>query len=476
MLPSGAVSASTRDDLLRRLPAVHELAAAAAPLGAAPRWAVVEAARRAVAARRAAILAGAGGDGADDGDGAVADAALTPAAVAVAAATLARSPLRRVVNATGVVLHTNLGRAPLAPAAVAAVAEVATGYSTLEYDLEAGARGSRHGHAAGLLRELTGAEDALVVNNCAAACLLALSTLAAGGEVVVSRGELVEIGGSFRVPDILRQSGARLVEVGTTNKTRRGDYEAAIGDATALLLKVHPSNFAMVGFTEATPLAALVELARGRGVASMIDLGSGALAPGAELHALGLGAEPSVREVVATGVDLVCFSGDKLLGGPQAGVLVGRADVIARCRRHPLLRALRPDKLTLAALVATLALYREGRPRDVPALAMLAAAPDALAARAHALRAACGEVAGVRLAVEAVASTVGGGALPTIALPSWALTIDGAAGATAVDAALRAAAVPVIGRVADGRVVLDLRTIAAADEAAVVEAIQGLAT
>ncbi len=452
---------STRDELLRALPAVHELAtAAAAASAAAPRWAVVEAARRAVAEHRAAILRG-------EQPGEIA-----PAAVAAAAAALAQPSLRRVVNATGVVLHTNLGRAPLAPEAIAAVVDVAAGYSTLEYDLAAGARGSRHGHAAHLVRELTGADDALVVNNNAAACVLALSALAAGREVIVSRGELVEIGGSFRIPDILRQSGCRLVEVGTTNKTRIADYRAAITPDTALLLKVHPSNFAVVGFTEAASLAEVVALGREVGVPSMIDLGSGALPSTAELRALGVGGEPSARDVVAIGVDLATFSGDKLLGGPQAGVLAGRADAIARCRRHPLLRAVRPDKLTLAALVATLGLYRDGRGRDVPALAMLGAAPDELRRRALALAAACGP--SPHLAVIETSSAVGGGALPTAELPSWALALDGPGAADAIDRALRAAPVPVVGRIVDGRVVLDVRTILPRDEVDVVAAVRML--
>ena len=449
----------TRDELLRRLPAVHEVARAAG--GDAPRWAVVEAARRAVAARRAAILAGESES-----------AEVAPAEVAAAAAALARPTLRRVVNATGVVLHTNLGRAPLAEAARRAIDDVARGYATLEYDLEAGARGSRHGHAAARLRELTGAEDALVVNNNAAACVLALSALAAGREVVVSRGELVEIGGSFRIPDILGTSGCRLVEVGTTNKTRIGDYEAAIGDATALLLKVHTSNFAMVGFVEAAPIEEVVALARRRGLAAMFDLGSGALLDAAAQRALGVPVEPSVAEVVAAGVDLACFSGDKLLGGPQAGILVGRAAAIAACRRHPLMRALRPDKLTLAALVATLDLYRADRRGEIPALAMLAAPAEALRERAEALRAACGAV-GVTLAIEPTTSAVGGGAAPLGELPSWGLVVTGR-GADAIDRALRAAPVPVIGRVVADRVVLDLRTIAPSEEPDVVAAVRAL--
>jgi L-seryl-tRNA(Ser) seleniumtransferase len=451
------------EDLLRSLPPVHELAAAAGALGGAPRWAMVEAARRAVAARRAAILAGAAATG-----------QVEAREVAAAAAALARPSLRRVVNATGVVLHTNLGRAPLAAAARRALDEVAAGYLNLEYDLAAGARGSRHGHLAAILCDLTGAEDALVVNNNAAACVLALAALAAGREVVVSRGELVEIGGSFRIPEILATSGCRLVEVGTTNKTRVADYEAAIGPATALLLRVHTSNFAIVGFTAAATLADLVALARRCDVPAMVDLGSGALLPAAAQRALGLPAEPTVAETIAAGVDLACFSGDKLVGGPQAGILVGRAGTIAACRRHPLMRALRPDKLTLAALEATLTLFRDGRSAEVPALAMLGAPAAALRGRAEALAAACGQVAGLALEVVAVASAVGGGAMPLAELPSWGIALAGRP-AAALDAGLRAAPVPVIGRVLDDRLVLDVRTIGAADEVEVVAAVRGLA-
>jgi L-seryl-tRNA(Ser) seleniumtransferase len=429
---------TNREELLRALPAVHELAAAAASEAAAPRWAVVEAARRVVARRRAAILAGE-----------VDSAEVAVGEVAAAASAMVRPTLRRVINATGVVLHTNLGRAPLAAEARRAIDEVAAGYATLEYDLDAGARGSRHVHAAQLLRDLTGAEDALVVNNNAAACVLALSALAAGRDVIVSRGELVEIGGSFRIPDILRTSGCRLVEVGTTNKTRIADYDAACGDATALLLKVHTSNFAMVGFTEAATIDEVVALAR-------------------------RGDEPTVREVIAAGVDLACCSGDKLLGGPQAGILVGRAAAIARCRSHPLMRALRPDKLTLAGLAATLALHRDGRAAEIPVVAMLAATAGELAARAEALRVACGALPGLTLAVEPVTSAIGGGAMPLAELASSGLVVTGRP-ADAIERGLRAAAVPVIARVHDDKVVLDLRTIAPDDEPAVVAALRGLA-
>ena len=428
-----------------------------------PRWAIVEAARRAVATERAAILGGRAGAG-----------GLTGADVAAAAAVLCRSPLRRVINATGVVLHTNLGRAPLAAAARAAIDDVARGYANLEYDLARGERGSRHDHLRELLRELTGAEDACVVNNNAAATVLGLAGLASGREIIVSRGELVEIGGSFRLPEILAMSGGRMVEVGTTNKTRAADYAAAITPATALLLKVHRSNFALVGFTAEVEAAELVAIGRARGVATMIDLGSGALFDQATQRAWGLPDEPTVGEAVASGADLVTFSGDKLLGGPQAGIAVGRTAAVAAARAHPLMRALRPDKLTLAGLAATLALYRGGRAPDaVPVAAMLGASAAVLRARAEALAAAIGEVARLAVVVEGCTSAVGGGAMPTAALASWAVTLAGRP-ADGLDAALRAAPVPVVARIADGRVWLDVRTVLPEDLAEVVAAVRAL--
>ena len=447
---------------LRQLPAVHVLADAAAALSSAPRWAVVEAARRAVATRRAALLAG------------NASSAEVPAAeVAAAAEKLAGRSLRRVINATGVVLHTNLGRAPLAGAAIAAVEDVARGYSNLEYDLGAGRRGSRHDHLRGLLAELTGAEAAIVVNNNAAATVLALAALAVGREVIVSRGELVEIGGSFRIPDILRASGCTLVEVGTTNKTRIADYERAIGPDTALLLKVHRSNFAIVGFTEEAEVLHLVELARGRGLDVMVDLGSGAFVDAATQRALGLPVEPTVREVVASGADVVCFSGDKLLGGPQAGILVGSAETIQKLRAHPLMRAVRPDKMTLAALEATLGLYRDGAWRDVPALGMLELPAEVVEARVRRLATALGvSPGGLTCEVVDTTATVGGGAMPTSAVKSRGVALAGRP-ADAIDARLRAAPVPVVGRIEDGRVVLDVRTIADDEVDAVVAAVRG---
>ena len=356
----------------------------------------------------------------------------------------ARRPLlRRVLNATGVLVHTNLGRAPLAAAALERVAEVGSGYSTLEYDLQAGARGSRQEHLAGVLRRLTGAESALVVNNNAAAVLLALAALAEGREVLVSRGELIEIGDGFRIPDVLARSGARLVEVGTTNRTRAADYERAIGPDTAVLLRVHQSNFRVVGFTEQPRPAELGSLARRHGLPLVDDLGSGAL--------LDLGEEPTAQESLAAGADLVCFSGDKLLGGPQAGIVVGRAELVERLRRHPLQRALRADKLTLAALEGTLALYLDpGRARaEIPVLRMLDEPPEAVRARAERL---CALVGGE---VEETVARVGGGALPLARLESFACAVE-----EQLAAALRAQEPPVIALLRDGRTLLDVRALA----------------
>jgi len=449
-------------ELLARLPAVHALADAAAAAGDAPRWAVVEAARRAIARRREAILGGGQA------------AAIDPREVAADAAVLARPALRRVINATGVVLHTNLGRAPLADAARAAIDAVAAGYSNLEYDLARGARGSRHDHLRGMLRELTGAEDAVVVNNNAAATVLGLAGLAAGKEVIVSRGELIEIGGSFRLPEILALSRGVLVEVGTTNKTHPRDYEAAIGPATGLLLKVHRSNFAIVGFTSEVVAEDLVAIGRAHGIATMIDLGSGALVDRETQRRWGLPDEPTVAEAVASGADLVTFSGDKLLGGPQAGIAVGTAAAVERARKHPLMRALRPDKLTLAGLAATLALYRDGKLDQIAVPRMLGAPAAQLRATAEALAAAIGSVGRLAVAVEPCNGAVGGGAMPTAQLASWAVTLRGDS-ADALDAALRRARVPVVGRIEDGRLWLDVRTISADEVADVVDAVRSLA-
>jgi L-seryl-tRNA(Ser) seleniumtransferase len=419
---------------LSKLPAVHALVDATH--SDAPRWAVVEAARRLIAEARAAIKAG------------EASREIPPSAVAQLAGELARPRLRRVINATGVVLHTNLGRAPLADAARAAIDEVARGYSNLEYDLAAGERGSRHDHLRTLLCELTGAEDALVCNNNAAATVLGLAALAQNQEIVVSRGELVEIGGSFRLPEILALSRGTLVEIGTTNKTHARDYERAITAATGLLLKVHRSNFAIVGFTSEVTPDAVVAIGRARGIATMIDLGSGMLIDRDTQRRWGLPDEPTVAESIASGADLVTFSGDKLLGGPQAGIVVGRAAAVAKARAHPLMRALRPDKLTIAALAATLALYREDARESIPTLRMISRPVDQLRAIADRL------AARVKGTVESCVSAVGGGAMPTAELPSFAVTLP-----AELEPALRAARVPIIGRLEAGKLWLDVRTI-----------------
>jgi len=359
----------------------------------------------------------------------------------------ARRPrLRRVLNATGVIVHTNLGRAPLPAAAVERVRDTAAGYSNLEYDLEAGARGSRQDHVAAVLRRLTGAEGALAVNNNAAAVLLALAALAEGREVVVSRGELLEIGDGFRIPEVLNRSGARLVEVGTTNRTRAADYERAIGPETALLLRVHQSNFRVVGFTGLPTTAELAAVAARHDIPLVDDLGSGALLP---LHD-----EPQARDALAAGADLVCFSGDKLLGGPQAGIVVGRADLVERLRRHPLQRALRADKLTLAALEGTLALYLdpERALREVPVLRMLNEPVPTVQARAARLAGLTGGT------VEETVARVGGGALPLAELPSFACAVD-----ESLAAPLRQGEPPIVGVVRDGRLLLDCRTLADAE-------------
>ena len=351
--------------------------------------------------------------------------------------------LRRVLNATGVIVHTNLGRAPLAEEAIARVVETARGYSNLELDLSSGTRGSRQDHVAGLLRGLTGAEAALVVNNNAAAVLLALAALGEGREVVVSRGELIEIGDGFRIPDVLTRSGARLVEVGTTNRTRAKDYEKAIGPETALLLRVHQSNFRVVGFTELPRLEELAAVARRHDLPLVDDLGSGVLVE--------LPGEPSAKESLAAGADLVCFSGDKLLGGPQAGIVVGRADLVERLRRHPLQRAMRADKLTLAALEGTLRLYVEA-PERIPVLRMLAQDIEAVRARAERLAALVGG------AVEETVGRVGGGALPLAELASFACAVE-----ESLAAPLRHGEPPVVGVVRDGKLLLDCLTLADAE-------------
>ena len=416
---------------LRDLPSVDELLRDER-LVSEPRELVLAAARAALERAREEIRAG--GE-----PGPIVDAVLTELG-------RTRKPsLRRVLNATGVLIHTNLGRAPLAEAALARVAEVGAGYSNLEYDLARGERGSRQDHLGALLQRLTGAEAALVVNNNAAAVLLALAALAEGREVIVSRGELIEIGDGFRIPDVLVRSGARLVEVGTTNRTSAADYERAIGPETAVLLRVHQSNFRVLGFTERPELSDLATIAQRSGLPLVDDLGSGALGR--------VGDEPTPAESLRAGADLVCFSGDKLLGGPQAGVVVGRADLVERLRRHPLQRALRADKLTLAALEGTLALALDPSTRDeVPVLRMLHEPVEAVRARAERLA----ELVGGE--VEETVARVGGGALPLAELPSFACAVE-----ESLAEPLRHGNPPVVALVREGRTLLDCRTLTDVD-------------
>ncbi len=383
--------------------------------------------------------------------------------------------LRRVVNATGVVLHTNLGRAPLASAVRDRLDELARGYSNLEYDLASGQRGHRATNVEGRLRELSGAEAACVVNNNAASVLLILQTLASGREVIVSRGELIEIGGAFRLPDVLRQSGATLVEVGTTNKTYLSDYEQALSERTGLLLKSHTSNYRIEGFTHEVSCAELAALGRAHGVPTCIDLGSGVLV---DLERWGLPHEPTVAECVASGLDLVCFSGDKLLGGPQAGIIVGREELVSRCAAHPLMRALRCDKLILGALEVTLDLYRQERYDEVPVLQMLSRPNDELEKRMVALCHALYEVIPDdqgSVQGEAGESLPGGGSLPGCRLKTWVVSVIRHAGNEREWAeGLRGADPPVICRVEEGKLVFDVRTLREDDVDAIVGAFRRL--
>jgi L-seryl-tRNA(Ser) seleniumtransferase len=389
-----------------------------------------------------------------------ADAEALAARVVAATQRAGLFSLRPVINATGVVLHTNLGRALLGDLARERVAAVAGAYSNLEMDLASKERGSRYSHVEVLLRRLTGAEDALVVNNNAAAVLLALETLAHGREVVVSRGELIEIGGEFRIPDIMLRSGAVLREVGATNRTHLRDYAEAIGPDTALLLKVHTSNYRVVGFTADVSSRELTELGRQRGIPVMEDLGSGSLI---DLRPWGFPYEPTVPEVVASGVDLVSFSGDKLLGGPQAGIVVGKRAIVSRLKKNPWNRALRIDKLTIAALEATLHAYDAGTAREtVPTLRLLTEPLAGVRGRARRLLRGLGAETGRRLAARVIEgrAQVGGGALPTVELPTAGLALGATdAAARALDAALRVGDPPVVGRLVDDRLFLDCRTV-----------------
>lgn len=378
---------------------------------------------------------------------------------------VSQSSLRRVINATGVVLHTNLGRAPLPRAAIEAIAATAAGASNLEYDIAKGARGSRYVHAVSLLTELTGAEDALVLNNCAAALVVALNTMADGREAIISRGELIEIGGSFRVPDIMAKSGAILREVGTTNRTHAADYQAALGPSTGAIVKVHRSNFEQLGFVAEASVRELVPIATAAGCPVLHDFGSGLLL---DLSAWGLRGEPTISDTVRDGATLVVMSGDKLLGGPQAGIMLGSAAWVARCRANPLTRAFRVDKLTLAALEATLQLYRDPvvARQEIPVLAMLTAAVDTLRARAEAICAALPAGHGVQV-VESEA-TVGGGAFPSARIPSIALAVPGG---REQEERLRRLQPAIVGRVEHDQVLLDLRSVGPADDVVLATAI-----
>jgi L-seryl-tRNA(Ser) seleniumtransferase len=382
-------------------------------------------------------------------------------------ATRERPSLRPVINATGVVLHTNLGRAPLAAVALQAILDTASVACNLEYDIGKGERGSRYVHAVSLLRELTGAEDAIVVNNCASALVLALNSLCAGREAIVSRGELIEIGGSFRVPDIMAKSGATLVEVGTTNRTHLADYGDAIGASTGVVVKVHRSNFELRGFVAEAEVSELSSLARTHALPLLFDFGSGLLLP---LDEFGLHGEPTARDAVRAGATVVLMSGDKLLGGPQAGIILGDAKAVAACRKNPLARAVRVDKLTLAALEATLALYRDPSRamRDIPTLAMLTAPIPTVRTRAEQVRERlC--VGGLSCDVVETEASVGGGAFPTARIPSFAVALSGQA--DEIERRLRVGTHAVIGRIGNGRLMLDLRSVPEAYDDQLVRAV-----
>jgi L-seryl-tRNA(Ser) seleniumtransferase len=467
---------STLTERLRALPSIDallrtdEAAALRHSLGAERLTALA----RAVTDELREELRSGSGTGSTDGD--LARAALLAEAarrLVLSAGRESALALRRVINATGVVLHTNLGRAPLSVAARRAVAEEAAGYCTLEYDAGTGARGRRGARAEALLAELTGAEEALVVNNCAAAALLVLAALAREGETVVSRGELVEIGGDFRVPDVMAQSGTTMVEVGTTNRTRLSDYERAVGERTRLLMRVHPSNYRVVGFTSAPALEELARLAHEHGLPLYEDAGSGALI---DLAPHGLSGEPVIRDSISRGADVVTFSGDKLLGSAQAGLVVGRRGTVERLRRHPLYRALRADKLALAALEATLEAYRRGEAaREVPALAMLSATRADIEGRARSFA----ERLRTRFDQDAInfdiiggESAVGGGSAPTAHPPTALIALTHPRhSAAGLDERLRRQAPPVIARILDDRLVLDLRTVSESEEGELLDAL-----
>jgi L-seryl-tRNA(Ser) seleniumtransferase len=456
------------DNPYRRVPSVTQVLAAPAvqPLTAVHgRERVVAAVRSSIAELRQRLSQGEAVDG-DTSPDAVA------AGVALRLEREERPPLRRVINATGIVLHTNLGRAPVADEAARAAHEAARGYLNLELDLETGKRSSRQNAVREELRKLTGAESATAVNNNAAATVIVLRALCAGREVILSRGQLIEIGGSFRIPEILAVSGATLREVGTTNITRLSDYERAVGPTTGAIMRIHPSNYRVGGFTRSVPLAELVALGKKHNLPVIDDVGSGALI---DFGRFGFTGEPVVRESVAAGADLVLFSGDKLLGGPQAGVIVGRRELIQRVEKDPLMRAFRLDKMTLAALAATLRLYRteDEALRSVPVLRMLATPEEELRRRAEALAAALVGVNGLSAEVRRDEAYVGGGSLPEQTMPSWVVAVS-AAGLSDEELAqrLRRGEPAVVGRLQQGRLLLDVRTVLPGQDAELVEALR----
>jgi len=441
-------------DLLSSLPSVDEALKSEYGrewLGKYPRRYVVDAIREAIAQRRKEILEGSSKE--------VSLESMAPD-ISFNVKRLASPSLRPLINATGIVVHTNLGRSILSGRIMENVCTIATGYSNLEYDLASGSRGKRHTHIKRLLREITGAEDGFAVNNNAAAVFLCLTALAKGREVIVSRGELVEIGGSFRIPDVMSHSGALLREVGTTNKTHLHDYEHAVGDATALILKVHRSNYQIVGFTEEVPVEKLVSFGHGRGVPVMYDLGSGYLIP---LHQYGIHGEPAVQEMVRSGADLITFSGDKLLGGPQAGIIVGKRELIERIQKHPLARAVRIDKLTLAALEATLMEYVDGEQakEHIPTLRMLLEDPVAIKARAKKIASLIQrrtKDAGVQVMEDS--SQAGGGSLPEVEFPTYVVAIKPEnISVNELEERLRRGEPAIIARIQGNSLILDARTI-----------------
>lgn len=459
--------AGTMNELLRRIPSVDELLGSKvlqqleAEVG---RRLVVEAARTVLQRLREGIA---------KGSISTLSVAEIEEEIAVATRASARYSLKPVINATGVVLHTNLGRAPIAPKAIEHIAEIAGRYSNLEYDLEAGSRGKRDTHTDRLFAELIGAERTLVVNNNAAAVFLTLNTLAEGGEVIVSRGELIEIGGSFRIPDICVRSGAILKEVGTTNRTRLADYAGAINEKTRALMRVHPSNFRIVGFTERPDLEDLAALAHEHHLPLIEDLGSGCLV---DLTPLGIRDEPPAGESLKRGVDLVTFSGDKLLGGPQAGLIAGKREFLDRIRKNPLFRALRVDKLTISALEATVRLYLDGNVDAIPALRMIRLPVEELAKRVQTLALKLAEIPSLAVSVEDGKSVIGGGSTPGQSLPSKLVAVRHARlGPVDLEARLRKNEPPVIARVESDRLMLDLRTVFEDQDAEITRAFARLA-